>query len=347
MKDFIIVGGGIGGISFAETALMNGHSVMLFSDKSQVSSIVAAGLYNPVVLKRLSLTQDAASHLEYIGPFYKGIEEKLGVAVDHRMPVYRKFSSIEEQNLWFEAADKPGLSPFLSTSIIHKKYPYICSPFGFGEVLHTGYVDTALLIDKYLDYLHAHNSFVSETFDYTALEIHHDYVSYKGTNANHIVFSEGYGIKNNPFFKELPLNGTKGEVLVIKASELQLDVAVKAAVFVLPLGKDLYKVGATYEWDDKTNNPTEAARAALVANLESIISCDYEIVGQSAGIRPTTKDRKPLIGTHLFHKNVHLLNGLGTRGVVLGPPMAKELYNAIIGGSNIRREINLQRFLKD
>ena len=52
MKDFIIVGAGLAGISFAETALLNNKSFVVISDASQNSSIVAAGIYNPVIVKR-------------------------------------------------------------------------------------------------------------------------------------------------------------------------------------------------------------------------------------------------------------------------------------------------------
>jgi hypothetical protein len=44
-----------------------------------------------------------------------------------------------------------------------------------------------------------------------------------------------------------------------------------------------------------------------------------------AGVRPTVKDRRPLVGTHAEYSAIHILNGLGTRGVMLGPSMAKAL----------------------
>ena len=77
---------------------------------------------------------------------------------------------------------------------------------------------------------------------------------------NKIVFCEGFGVKQNPFFKELPLNGTKGETMIIKAPELQIDFQIKSTVFVLPLGDDLYKVGATFNWKDKTSKPTKEGK---------------------------------------------------------------------------------------
>jgi glycine/D-amino acid oxidase-like deaminating enzyme len=35
------------------------------------------------------------------------------------------------------------------------------------------------------------------------------------------------------------------------------------------------------------------------------------------------------VGTHQNYNSVHILNGLGTRGVMLGPAMAKTLYENI------------------
>lgn len=346
MKDFIIVGAGLAGISFAETALLNNKTFVVISDTSQNSSIVAAGIYNPVIVKRLSTPQDVAEHMGYIVPFYDRLEERLNIKVRHEVPLYRKFSSVEEQNNWFEAADKPFLEPFLSTAIVHDKYECLPSPFGFGEVKHTGYVDTAALVVEYQAFLKSAGSFIEEAFDYSALVMMDDYIGYKGIKAEHIIFAEGFGIHQNPFFNDLPLGGTKGELLVIRAPALQLDVAVNAGIFILPLGNDLYKVGATYEWLDKTSIPTATGKQELTERLAEVITCEYEIIQHLAGIRPTVKDRKPLIGTHHGFKRVHLLNGLGTRGVILGPPMARDLYDAIIFGKPIKKEINLERFKK-
>jgi hypothetical protein len=42
----------------------------------------------------------------------------------------------------------------------------------------------------------------------------------------------------------LPLDGTKGELFIIAKAQ-SLDVIVNTSVFILPLGGDLFKVGAT------------------------------------------------------------------------------------------------------
>ena len=78
-------------------------------------------------------------------------------------------------------------------------------------------------------------------------------------------------MKKNPFFNKLPLNGTKGELLTIHAPELKLDDIIKSAIFILPLGDDLYKVGATFNWSDKTNTPTAEGRKELEEKLKSVL----------------------------------------------------------------------------
>ena len=162
--------------------------------------------------------------------------------------------------------------------------------------------------------------------------------------AKHIIFAEGFGLHANPFFNQLPLDGTKGELFIIKAPNLDLDVIMNTSVFILPLGNDLFKVGATYNWKEKTDLPTEEGKSELMEKIQEIISCDFEIVSHFAGVRPTVRDRRPLVGTHATHNRIHVLNGLGTRGVMLGPSMAKALYDSIENNIQLSKEIDIQRF---
>ena len=46
---------------------------------------------------------------------YNRLENTLNVKLDYKIPVRRKFASLEEQNDWFTACDKPILSDYLST----------------------------------------------------------------------------------------------------------------------------------------------------------------------------------------------------------------------------------------
>jgi len=346
MIDYIIVGSGLAGISFSEIALFHDKSIVVFDNNSQNSTRIAGGLYNPVILKRFSEVWQAQEQLVLQRDFYRVLENKINCRFDFKIPILRKFYSIEEQNNWFAASDKLALAPFLSTELIFKDYKGIDSPFGYGEVLQTGYVDTSLLFNKYKEYLILNNLFQEESFDYNSLIIKEDCVCYKGLEAKQIIFAEGFGIHANPYFKNLPLDGTKGELFIIKAPLLDLDVIVNTSVFILPLGNDMFKVGATYNWKDKTDLPTEEGKNELVERIREIISCDFEIVEHFAGVRPTVRDRRPLVGTHSQFSRVHILNGLGTRGVMLGPAMAKALFDNIENDIPLNAEIDIKRFEK-
>jgi hypothetical protein len=327
-------------------ALKNDKKIMVFDNDSQNSSNIAGGLYNPVILKRFSEVWDAGSQLQDMAEFYDALKAKFSVTFDNKLPIYRKFFSIEEQNNWFLASDKKALAPFLSTTLKFSNYSGIEAPYGYGEVLQTGYVDTALLLQHYRDFLRNLGMYFNDQFHYSSLSLIPDGIDYMGIKAKQLVFAEGFGLHQNPYFNFLPLDGTKGELFIIKAPELNIDVIVNTSVFILPLGDGFFKVGATYNWKDKTDLPTEEGRMELLERIHEIINCDFEVTQHFAGVRPTVRDRKPLVGTHDIHPQLHILNGLGTRGVMLGPAMAKALYNHIEYKIPLAPEINWVRFLK-
>ena len=70
------------------------------------------------------------------------------------------------------------------------------------------------------------------------------------------------------------------------------------------------------------------------------------MVKQSAGIRPTVTDRRPLVGRHKTHERLYVLNGLGTRGVIIAPTISKALYDYIENEVPLETEINIARFNK-
>lgn len=344
--DYIIVGLGLAGIAFAEQLYKNDKSFVVFEDNSQTSSLVAGGVYNPVILKRFTPVWNAKSQLEKAMPFYTSLEEKLGIKIDSKFQTKKAFKSIEDQNNWYIASDKPLLSSYMNPKVYNEKIDGVLCDHGFGEVYETGRIHTKELLSAYEAYLKEKNQIIFETFEYDALKVNDSSITYKKITATYIVFAEGYGVVHNPYFKQLPLNEAKGELVTIHAPDLNIDFLLKSTLFVLPLGDNYYKVGATFNWKDKTSSPSEEGRNELVEKLKNVINVPYTITEQSAGIRPTVKDRRPLVGRHPNHKNIAVLNGLGTRGVMIAPTIAQELFEHLEHETALSAEIDIKRFRK-
>ena len=344
MLDYVVVGLGLAGISFCEQLEKQGKTYIVIADDSQIASKVAGGLYNPVILKRFTIAWNAKEQLEKALPFYSSLEKKLNITLDYKLPVLRRFASIEEQNLWFEASDKESLKPFLSQEIVPNKNLNIDAPFGYGQVMNTGRIVTEVLISSYTEYLLAKNNLLQETFDHEALKISEDGIRYKSITAQQIVFAEGFGLKKNPYFNYLPLTSTKGEYVDVKAPNLKESCAIKSSIFIIPWKEDIYRVGATYKWKDITNLPTEESKEELLKKLDAFIKCDYEVVNHVAGIRPTVTDRRPLVGRHPEHANLYVLNGFGSRGVIIAPFASEQLLNYIEKDEALHKEMNISRF---
>lgn len=344
LRDYIVVGFGLAGMSFCEQLERQNKSFMVFNDHSQQSSQVAGGMYNPVILKRFTLAWQALEQLSYALPFYESLEKKLGDSFVEPLKLYRRFASVEEQNSWFEALDKPGLDGFLSSDILPQITPEIDSPFGLGSLKGTGRIKVGKLLNAYTNYLESRGDLLKESFDASLVQTTDSGIVYKGVKAKRIVFATGYGLCENPFFNYLPLTGTKGELLKIKCPSVQLHGIVKSGVFLLALGNDEYYVGATYEWKDKTQLPSVKGKEELLSKLKKFLKADFEIVEQIAGIRPTVVDRRPLVGQHPVYSQMYVLNGLGTRGVLVAPTVSKQLLDFIEKGIEIDPEMSIARF---
>ena len=145
-------------------------------------------------------------------------------------------------------------------------------------------------------------------------------------------------------FNYLPLVGSKGEILFIESNELNEEVIIKGPIFIVPLGKNQFWVGATFNRTHKTSNISEEGRNWLIKKLQQNLLADYKIIDHKAQVRATVADRRPLLGRHPKHQNTYILNGLGTRGVMMSPLLSQWLYEYIEGNFKLPPEVDIKRF---
>jgi len=352
-KDFIIVGQGLAGSILALELLKHGKTVLVI-DNADLStcSRVAGGIYNPVVFKRLTKSWMAETVLPYMSEFFTSAENLFGIKLLHPTKIVRIFLDENEEAIWRKKSVN-GVSNLIDSKInqvgssevgnTQKDFSFIKSNYSF--VKQGGFVDVFNFLTYTKNYLQKQNSFLNETFTYSDVSMDEKEVRYKNVAADKIIFCEGHLAVKNPWFNKVKFKPAKGEVLTIYCEELKTDSVITKDIFILPLPeKNHFKIGATYNWDDLTDIPTEEAKNSLLEKLKNLLPYPYKLLDHQAGVRPSTLDHHPAIGFHPEHKTLGFFNGFGTKSVMLVPYFAKHFCNFMENRTELLREVNVKRF---
>ena len=334
-KSILIIGGGLAGITLAHQLLNRNQNVTLIDDGKNASTRVAAGLVNPLVFRRTTLSWRAAEFLKEGWEFYKELEKKLNTTLVEPIRIKRVFPSSQERDEWKKKED---LVEFKSHLL---KIPSSSNGQPFG-IVKSGYV-----VHSENFYIKNHQYFDDlgilkrEAFDYSSYSPSES--CYQGIVYDHVVFCCGYRVFENPFFKDCQVKPTKGQMLIIRHDELPQTESLHLKCFVFPMGNKMFRVGATYEWDNVSLRPTKKAKETLLAHLTHLTKTLPVVVSQPVGIRPTTMDRRPVLGSHPTFENTHIFNGLGAKGYLMAPTMAKEMMLYLLDKSAIPKEYSITR----
>ncbi len=340
------MGQGLAGSVLALQLYQAGKKIAILGKEENHSSRIAAGLFNPVTGKNLSKTWMANEVFAQLHSFYSEAERLTKASFFHPFPIYRPFLSIEEQNEWMGKSASAEWLPFISKVLSSTTgWPGVNDALGGLLLKQTGFVDANTFLDAVKNFFEQQERYACETFDHSALQLFESEVVYKSWTASKIIFCEGTESLNNPLFNWIPIRPLKGETLTIKAS-LPENAIINRGVYAVPQTDSTYKIGATYEPRDLSPSNTEKGRVELEEKFTEIFLLPYTVVDQAWGFRPTSPDRRPIIGEHPEHKNVLTCNGLGTKGVSLAPFATSLLTEFLLTGkrSDIYAAVDVSRY---
>ena len=346
--DVIIVGLGLAGTLLTYELINSGKSVIVFDDPDQPkASGVAAGIVNPVVFKRLTKSWMLDEAFPVLEKTYRQLEELVGTQLYFPLKICRILGK-DDLEFWKAKIVSNHLEQFIENKPLVPEWCHLINaPYGTGVIGKAGRLDISKLLACFSNHLDQKKLLIKSKFEIKELKLSDEQISYKNIMAEKIIFCEGPAAVQNPYFSNLKFKSSKGEVIDLHIPDLNLTEIINSEIFVLPTGNKNYKIGATYSWDRLNWEISDSARVELIEKLKNILSAEFRILNQQAGIRPTMHDRKPVIGFLPEFPRIGIFNGLGSKGVLLGPLFARQFAESISGKTgNISDEVHVQRYFK-
>ena len=341
--NYIILGNGLAGASVAVQLLKRGKKVLVIDKPSPTaSSRVAAGLFNPITGRKMVKSWLADKLFPYLHEYYNEVEMLTGQKVFYPMPVYRPFISVEEQNEWMAKSIESSLQPYIQNVYTLPSIPGVKDKHGGLLLKQAGYLNTVAYLDAVRKLIERDGTFLEAEIRDGDIIVENARVRYNNFDAEWLIVCNG--ANDSPWFRWLPVKPLKGETLRVHC-DFNERIIINRGVYIIPSGGvNEWRIGATYDHEDSDLSATEKARAELTEKTRELITFPYNIVQQEYGFRPTTLDRRPILGRHPAMERVFTFNGMGTKGVSLAPYFSDVLTRFIENDEPINKEVDIERY---
>jgi glycine oxidase len=306
-----------------------GVSVTVSDDgHASASSMVAAGMWNPLSFKKLNHGWNVPALLDAARTVYTKLERQLQCSFYHPTELVRVFPTAGQANEWTERSELPAVAPYMADGFDREVADALKTPFGHGVVKQSGWMDVPVFLRAVQVWLYK-EGLMSPTIP---------------ESADIVVNCTGFKAPHQPGWEWVPIYPNKGQVLRVHLPTLHTRRMVNFGKFLVPLGNHDYRMGATYEYNDANPLPTPSTRSALLADLCAAGISDVQVTDHRAGYRPTVPDRKPLIGMHPADPQKAIFGGFGSKGVMLVPWCAIEMADLLTHGRKVNAAVDVQRY---
>ena len=325
----LIIGQGIAGTMVAYMFQQKDISFMVLdSGKINSASRVAAGMFSAISGRRKTFDEEMFRKQKFAIETFKQLEKLLCVNILYEENIYNIIHTEKEKT---ETLDRTKDEKFnLQIELNPLPIENIKAAFGAIAIKNSGWVNCELMLDTYRSYLATNNSFSIVDFKYDELEIRNGSFYYKDFEAMNIIFCEGYQLQKNPFFENENIIPCKGDIIELKhLNHGNKKILKRNGCFVIPTNDKTVKTGSTYLWNNSDELPNSSDVEELKNKVNDILSNDFKIIAHQSAIRPTTKTREVIAKQHSVFKNMFMLNGLGTKGIIQAPYYANYISELI------------------
>jgi len=343
-SDVLIVGAGLAGSILAYRLTLAGQKVLLVSDPSIPSaSRAAAGLINPVTGQRLVLQDDIEVLLASAQHFYHDIEARFGINILHKREMLRVFRSEKEKAAWENRTRDPAYHPYIDHELHND--PGVNMDHGGFFQHHTGYLDTNTMLDALHQWFRKQEILIEAPLLYSDVAIEPGSIQWQAVQAERIIFCEGWRGQKNPWFDWLPFQPVKGEILTLSTEAPIPEHIINRGKWLLPINKETFKLGATYNWNECNETITDDAKQELLDAMEHIFLTrpSARVVNHLAGVRPGTRDKQPFVGLHPEHAQLGIFNGFGSKGSLMIPWHAEQFRCHLMDGTPLPEQADIRR----
>ena len=343
--EYVVIGQGLAGTLVCQALLDKGKNVIVIDNSHKGSSSkIAAGIVNPITGRRFVKSWMIEELMSFAEKRYAEFSQLLDSdKYFSKREILRCLFSPSEENDWLIRTAQPGWTEHVLEAEDMDEFQEHITP-GIGQgVLLGAQVDLGRLIQEYKTYLLNKNLLVTSDLDYDDVDIREGSIASLGIRFENIIWCEGAKGRFNPFWDNVEFEPSKGEVFHLEIKGLKTERLLKHKMIMAPLDEEKFWFGANYEWNSKDDKPSATGAQFLQKRLDKMIP-KYTKVDHLAAIRPTIKDRRPVIGRHETMKNCYIFNGLGTKGASIGPFFADHFVNYLLQGTPLLNEVNVQRY---
>lgn len=345
--DVIIIGHGLAGATLARALEQVDKKVLIIDQPLPgAASQVASGMWNPLTFRLLLKSWRVDELLPTALAFYNSESERLGINMLQNLEILRIFPDEAADLRWEERLLEPNFSAYLSAEQPASLPKNIDIKTKQGLVQQAGWLNLPSYLQTDRQRRLKDGTLIEQAIEMKDVEFLADELQWKNLKAQQLVLCRGQFERHDTWFNWLPLKPAQGDILTLHIPDIKLQHIYNAGFFILPLGNDQYRLGATYEWEQLAAGPTAAGKAELLAKFEAVYKGPYEVIDHQGGIRPTVADRRPLLGFHPAQARLAIFNGLGTKGVMIAPYFAQQMAKRLCGIGAIEDEVNIKRFKK-